>query len=120
MSRVLDEILGGGSGHVGGTGVGGGGGGGGGPGAGAIAAPSDHHPSGFASSQVPPERAGPQLTTTTTTTTAAAAAVAVAPEEELQSTASLAQLDTFSTMFDFDNADLWNFELMDTYGWIEG
>jgi len=40
-------------------------------------------------------------------------------EEELQSATSFAQMDTFSTMFDFDNADLWNFELMDTYGWIE-
>lgn len=40
-------------------------------------------------------------------------------DEELQSATSFPQMDSLSTMFDFDNADLWNFELMDTYGWIE-
>lgn len=103
---MLDEILGGGSGSGNtGTGVGASGGG-----HGAGSAPSDNRPPHphITSSQVP-DRGSAQLT----------AATAVPAEEELPSTASFAQLDTFSTMFDFDNADLWNFELMDTYGWIE-
>jgi hypothetical protein len=78
---------------------------GGGGGVGGGGAPSDNRTSQIASAQVP-ER-GTQPTT-------------MATEEELQSAASFAQMDPLSTMFDFDNADLWNFELMDTYGWIEG
>ncbi|KEF59095.1 uncharacterized protein A1O9_03939 [Exophiala aquamarina CBS 119918] len=78
--------------------LGGGGGGGGG------GAPPDNR-----TAQMAPSQALEGGTQTT----------AMTAEEELQSATSFAQMDSLSTMFDFENADLWNFELMDTYGWIE-
>ena len=44
---------------------------------------------------------------------------AFAPEGDTLDNTIFGQEDPSTTMIDFGDADLWNFELMDTYGWIE-